>query len=71
MEAGLGKDTDLFKSFAGGGIGGILFLVVGHPFDTMKVRKLYLCRQTTQISIPTIYYYNLSGITWCSVMLAY
>ena len=37
MEAGIGKENSLFKSFAGGGIGGMFFLVVGHPFDTMKV----------------------------------
>lgn len=30
--------TDLAKNFFAGGVGGVCTVVVGHPFDTVKVR---------------------------------
>lgn len=29
---------NLFREFISGGFGGFLFVTVGHPFDTLKVR---------------------------------
>lgn len=32
------SNTDFFKNFIAGGVGGTCTVIVGHPFDTVKVR---------------------------------
>lgn len=32
------SNTDIVKNFVAGGVGGSFTVIVGHPFDTVKVR---------------------------------
>ena len=34
------KEPSAFKNFIAGGVGGIVVVAIGHPFDTVKVHTL-------------------------------
>lgn len=34
-------DSSPFKYFLSGGFGGVCTVIVGHPFDTIKVRTIF------------------------------
>ena len=35
------KEPSSFKNFIAGGVGGIAVVVIGHPFDTVKVSSQF------------------------------
>ena len=35
-------DINILNSFVAGSVGGMCFLIVGYPFDTIKVRHYFL-----------------------------
>ena len=36
------REPTAFQNFIAGGVGGIAVVVIGHPFDTVKVRSIVL-----------------------------
>lgn len=51
MNESNGKDISLLTSFAAGSVGGMCFLVVGYPFDTIKARHLIVSRIKMLINV--------------------
>lgn len=39
------EDVTFFHDFVAGGIAGSASVIIGHPFDTLKVRMVHLCKK--------------------------
>ena len=45
------REPTAFQNFIAGGVGGIVVVLIGHPFDTVKVRTVFVRVESVCINV--------------------